>query len=188
MQEFPWLKYYPDSVPHTVDVTAYANLVEMFDESVSKYKDAVAYECMGKTLTFKELGELSTSFAAFLQQELKMKKGDRLGIQMPNLLQYPVALFGALKAGLVVVNVNPLYTPSEMKHQYTDAGVDAIVILANFAANLEKIRGEIKVKHIIITQIGDLLGGIKGRVVNLVVKHVKKMVPPYNVPGADRKS
>ncbi|HLU90938.1 MAG TPA: AMP-binding protein [Cyclobacteriaceae bacterium] len=186
MQEFPWLKYYPDSVPHTVDVTAYANLVEMFDESVSKYKDAVAYECMGKTLTFKELGELSTSFAAFLQQELKMKKGDRLGIQMPNLLQYPVALFGALKAGLVVVNVNPLYTPSEMKHQYTDAGVDAIVILANFAANLEKIRGEIKVKHIIITQIGDLLGGIKGRVVNLVVKHVKKMVPPYNVPGALR--
>lgn len=186
MQEFPWLKYYPDSVPHTVDVTAYANLVEMFDESISKYKDAVAYECMGKTLTFKELGELSTSFAAFLQQELKMEKGDRLGIQMPNLLQYPVALFGALKAGLVVVNVNPLYTPSEMKHQYTDAGVDAIVILANFAANLEKIRGEIKVKHIIITQIGDFLGGIKGRVVNLVVKHVKKMVPPYHVPGALR--
>src|SRR5690606_15093101 len=151
----------------------------------------VAYECMGKTISFNQLDEMSTYFAAYLQQELKMKKGDRLGIQMPNLLQYPVVLFGGLKAGLIVVNVNPLYTPSEMKHQYTDAGVDTIVILANFAHNLEKIREEIQVKNIIITHIGDLLGGLKGSIVNLVVKHVKKMVPYYNILGAlrlDRKS
>src|SRR5690554_3468851 len=184
MQDNPWFKFYPESVPHEVDVHAYESVVDLFEESVKKYEDAVAYECMGKQLSFSTLDKLSRDFAAYLQQGLKMKKGDRIGIQMPNLLQYPVVMFGALRAGLIVVNVNPLYTASEMKHQYSDAGVDTIVILANFAGNLEKIRKDLKTKHIIVTEIGDLLGGLKGTIVNLVVRHVKKMVPSYNLPGA----
>ena len=184
MQDAPWLKFYPTSVPQKVDVNAFGSVVELFDESVTKYQNAIAYECMGKRLTFSQLDKLSADFAAFLQNDLNMKKGDRIGIQMPNLLQYPVVMFGALRAGLIVVNVNPLYTATEMKHQYSDAGVDAIVILANFAHNLQKIRKDLQVKHIIITQIGDFLGAIKGSVVNLVVKHVKKMVRPYQIHGA----
>lgn len=184
MQEYPWFNFYPESVPRQVDVHAYNNLVDLFEESVEKYRDAIAYECMGKRLTFSKLDKMSRDFAAYLQHDLKMKKGDRIGIQMPNLLQYPVVMFGALRAGLIVVNVNPLYTASEMKHQYKDAGVDAIVILANFAHSLEKIRKELPVKHIIVTQIGDFLGAAKGTVVNLVVKHVKKMVPAYQLEGA----
>jgi long-chain acyl-CoA synthetase len=182
MQDYPWFKFYPESVPHEIDVNAYTSVVDVFEESIYKFQDTVAYECMGKQLTFNQLDEMSRNFAAYLQQELGMKKGERIGIQMPNLLQYPVVLFGALRAGLIVVNVNPLYTSSEMKHQYKDAGVDAIVILANFACNLEKIRKDLNPKHIIITQIGDLLGGLKGIMVNLVVKHVKKMVPAYHIP------
>lgn len=184
MQEYPWLKFYPASVPHEVDINAYRSVVDLFEESIKKFQDEVAYECMGKQLTFNELDEMSRNFAAYLQEELKMKKGDRLGIQMPNVLQYPIVMFGALRAGLIVVNVNPLYTPSEMKHQYQDAGVDAIVILANFASNLEKVNNALKVRHIIVTEIGDLLGGFKGTVVNLVVKHVKKMVPSFRLPNA----
>ncbi|MCC5938117.1 MAG: AMP-binding protein [Lunatimonas sp.] len=184
MQDFPWFKFYPKEVPHQVDVTAYSSVVDLFEESIKSYGDAIAYECMGKTLSFNELDKLSKNFAAFLQHDLKLKKGDRIAIQMPNLLQYPVVMFGALRAGLVVVNTNPLYTPKEMKHQFTDAGVSAVVILANFAANLQKIKSEIPAKHIIVTEIGDLLGGLKGTIVNLVVKHVKKMVPAYSLPGA----
>ena len=184
MQEYPWFNFYPKSVPREVDVHAYKSVVELFEESVQQYRDAVAYECMGKQLTFHQLDKMSRDFAAYLQHDLKMKKGDRIGIQMPNVLQYPVVMFGALRAGLIVVNVNPLYTASEMKHQYSDAGVDAIVILANFAHNLQKIRKDLSVKHVIVTQIGDFLGGVKGMVVNLVVKHVKKMVPSYQIEGA----
>ncbi|KEO73869.1 AMP-binding protein [Anditalea andensis] len=181
MQDYPWFKHYPPSVSKEVDVNAYNSLVDLFEESVKKYGNAIAYECMGKKLTFKEVDEYSINFAAYLQNELKMKKGDRIAIQMPNLLQYPVVMFGALRAGLIVVNTNPLYTPSEMKHQFNDAGVDAIVILANFAANLQEIRNEINAKHIIISQIGDMLGALKGGIVNLVVKHIKKMVPDYQL-------
>ena len=184
MQEHPWFNFYPNTVPREVDVHAYRSVVDLFEESVQKYQSTVAYECMGKQLTFSQLDKMSRGFAAYLQHDLNMKKGDRIGIQMPNVLQYPVVMFGALRAGLIVVNVNPLYTASEMKHQYSDAGVDAIVILANFAHNLQKIRKDLPVKHIIITEIGDLLGGIKGTVVNLVVKHIKKMVPRYRIDGA----
>jgi long-chain acyl-CoA synthetase len=184
MQEDTRFKFYPKSVPHEVNVHAYSSVVNLFEESVKKYKDAIAYECMGKRLTFSQLDRMSRDFAAYLQHDLKMKKGDRIGIQMPNLLQYPVVMFGALRAGLIVVNVNPLYTPPEMKHQYRDAGVDAIVILANFGHNLQKIRKDLPVKHVIVTEIGDFLGGLKGPVVNLVVKHVKKMVPAYHIEGA----
>lgn len=184
MQKFPWFQFYPKAVPHEIDPQAYSSVVDLFEESIEKYGDAVAYECMGKTISFNELDRLSHTFAAFLQDDLKMEKGDRLGIQMPNLLQYPVVMFGALRAGLVVVNTNPLYTPSEMKHQFTDSGVKAVVILANFAFNLEKIVKETAIKHVIVTEIGDLLGGLKGGIVNFVVKYIKKMVPGYSLPEA----
>jgi long-chain acyl-CoA synthetase len=184
MHHFPWFKFYPEGVEPEVNVTAYSSVVNLFEESVKKFGDSIAYECMGKTLTFNQVDKLSENFAAFLQNELKLKKGDKVAIQMPNCLQYPVALFGTLRAGMVVVNANPLYTPREMKHQFEDSGADAIVIMANFASNLEKIRHEIKTKHVIVTELGDMLGGLKGMIVNFVVKHVKKMVPAYNLPRA----
>jgi len=184
MNDFSWFKFYPSAVPHEVDCTAYSSVTELFEESVKKYGSAVAYECMGKTLTFQELDRLSAQFANYLICELKLSKGSRVAIQMPNVLQYPVAMFGALRAGMVVVNTNPLYTPSEMKHQFNDSGADVVVIVANFASHLEKIKSEIQAKHLIVTELGDLLGGLKGSIVNLVVKHVKKMVPAYHLPGA----
>lgn len=184
MHNFPWFKFYPNGVETEINVKAYSSVVNLFEESVQKYGDAIAYECMGKTITFNDVDRLSQHFASYLQHELNMKKGDRVAIQMPNCLQYPVVMFGVLRAGMVVVNANPLYTPREMKHQFEDSGADAIVILANFASNLEKIRQEIKAKHVIVTELGDMLGGLKGTIVNLVVKHVKKMVPAYHLPRA----
>lgn len=184
MQEFSWFKFYPKSVEKEVNATAYSSVVDLFEESVKKFENSIAYECMGKTLTYAEVDKLSENFASFLQHDLGLKKGDRVAIQLPNCLQYPVALFGALRAGMVVVNTNPLYTPSEMKHQFNDSGAEVIVILANFASNLEKIRNEVTLKHVIVTELGDLLGGLKGTIVNLVVKHVKKMVPVYSLPDA----
>lgn len=184
MHNFPWFKFYPTAVDAEVNVEAYDSVVNLFEESVKKFGDAIAYECMGKTLSFNDVDNYSKKFASYLQNDLNLKKGTRVAIQMPNCLQYPVALFGTLRAGMVVVNANPLYTPREMKHQFEDAGADVVVILANFASNLEKIRSEIKAKHIIITGLGDMLGGLKGMIVNLVVKHVKKMVPPYQIARA----
>jgi len=184
MNDFSWFKFYPASVPKEVDCTAYTSVAALFEESVAKYGAAVAYECMGKTLSFQELDRMSAHFASYLTQGLKLAKGSRVAIQMPNVLQYPVVMFGALRAGMVVVNTNPLYTPAEMRHQFNDAGADVVVIVANFASNLEKIRSEIQAKHLIVTELGDLLGGLKGTIVNLVVKHVKKMVPAFNLPGA----
>lgn len=175
MKDFPWFKFYPALVEKEVDCNAYSSVNDLFEESVKKFSSSVAYECMGKTLSFSELDRLSAHFANYLTQELKLAKGSRVAIQMPNVLQYPVVMFGALRAGMVVVNTNPLYTPSEMKHQFNDSGADVVVIVANFASNLEKIRTEIQAKHIITTELGDLLGGLKGTIVNLVVKHVKKM-------------
>jgi long-chain acyl-CoA synthetase len=170
MKDFPWFKHYPASVEKEVNCEAYSSVADLFDESVEKYKDAVAYECMGKTLSFNQVNEYSAHFAAYLTEELKLKKGSRVAIQMPNILQYPVVMFGALRAGMVVVNTNPLYTSSEMKHQFNDSGADVIVIVANFAYNLEKILHEIPAKHVIVTELGDMLGGFKGTLVNLVVR------------------
>lgn len=184
MMDFPWFQFYPEAVPKHIDPEEYSSAVDLFEESIKKYGDAIAYECMDKTISFNELDQLSATFASFLQHEFKLKKGDRIGIQMPNLLQYPIVMFGALRAGLIVVNTNPLYTSSEMEHQFSDAGVDAIVIVANFAHNLEKIKEKIGVKKIVVTQIGDSLGGLKGSIVNLVVKYIKKMVPAYDIPEA----
>ena len=184
MTDFPWFQHYPASVPKEVNYQIYSSVVDLFDESVKKFGEAVAFECMGKTMSFSELDRLSSYFANYLTQELKLKKGTRVAIQMPNVLQYPVAMFGALKAGMVVVNTNPLYTPAEMKHQFNDSGAEVIVIVQNFASHLEKIRSEIAAKHIIVTELGDLLGGLKGMIVNVVVKHVKKLVPPFSLPGS----
>jgi long-chain acyl-CoA synthetase len=184
MKDSPWFQFYPEAVPRQIDPEEFSSAVDLFEESIEKYGDAIAYECMDKTISFNELDQLSANFASFLQHKLNLKKGDRIGIQMPNLLQYPVVMFGALRAGLVVVNTNPLYTSSEMKHQFSDAGVSAIVILSNFACNLEKIKDELGVKHIVVTRIGDLLGGLKGGIVNFVVKYIKKMVPAYHIPEA----
>ncbi len=184
MNNFTWLKHYPASVDKQVNYAAYSSISELFDECVGKYSDSVAFECMGKTISFRELDKQSANFANYLTEVLKLKKGTRVAIQMPNILQYPIAMFGALRAGMIVVNTNPLYTPAEMKHQFNDSGAEVIVIVANFACNLEKILPEIKAKHIILTELGDLLGGLKGTIVNIVVKHVKKLVPAFSLPQA----
>ncbi|MFP4088877.1 MAG: AMP-binding protein [Cyclobacteriaceae bacterium] len=183
-EEFSWLKNYPEGLAAEINPERYGSLIELLEECIQKYNNAPAFECMGKAISFKELDTLSLHFAAFLQNELKLQKGDRIAIQMPNLLQYPVAMLGALRAGLIVVNTNPLYTAREMRHQFKDAGVKAVVILANFAYNLEKILKETSIQSIIITEIGDMLGGFKGQLVNFVVKKVKKMVPSYHLPQA----
>jgi long-chain acyl-CoA synthetase len=185
MNEFPWLKNYPKGVDHTIKLYDYNSIVDLFEESVKKFQNKVAYENMGVTLTFGQVDTLSRNFAAYLQHDLGLKKGECIAIQMPNLLQFPIAFFGALRAGLIVVNTNPLYTPREMEHQFKDAEISAIVIVANFASNLEKIRANVpSLKHIIITQIGDLYGAVKGAIVNFVVKNIKKMVPHYHLPNA----
>jgi long-chain acyl-CoA synthetase len=184
MMEYPWLKKYPLGVAHEIKLYDYSSLLELFDDSFRKYGDSVAFENMGASLTFKQVDELSKNFAAYLQHELGLQKGERIAIQMPNLLQFPIAFIGALRAGLVVVNTNPLYTPREMEHQFKDAGVSAIVIVSNFASNLEKVLSNTSIRHVILTQLGDMLGGVKGTIVNFVVKNVKKMVPPFHLPKA----
>jgi len=180
----PWLSHYPTGVPHDINPDNYSSLAALIDEGFQKFSSAPAYACMGKQITFGELDKLSQQFASFLQHDLKLQQGDRIAIQMPNLLQYPVAMFGALRAGMVVVNTNPLYTPREMQHQFKDSGAKAIVILANFAVNLEKIIAQTAIKHVIVTNVGDMLGFPKKLIVNAVVKYVKKLVPAYNLPGA----
>ncbi len=184
MKEHLWLKNYPHGVPHGIEPLKYQSVLEFFEECVNKYGDSPAFENMGKQISFNQLDTLSKQFAAFLQTSAQLEKGDRIAIQMPNLLQYVVVMFGALMAGLVVVNTNPLYTSREMKHQYKDSGASAIVILANFAHNLEKILPETSIKTVVITELGDMLGGLKGILVNWVVKNVKKMVPKYHIRGA----
>lgn len=184
MKDYPWQKAYPAGTPKEIGPLEFKSLIELFESSAARYSGKVAYENMGVQLTFGEVDRLSTHFAAYLQVKLGLKKGERIAIQMPNLLQFPVCFIGALKAGLIVVNTNPLYTPREMEHQFKDAGVSAIVIVANFAHNLEQIRGRVPAKHIIITTMGDMLGTLKGALVNFVVKRVKKLVPDYNIPGA----
>ncbi|MBA4055142.1 MAG: long-chain-fatty-acid--CoA ligase, partial [Marivirga sp.] len=184
MKDFPWFKKYPEGVAKEIKLYDYNSLIDLFDESIHKFRDQVAFENMGVQLTYGELDVLATNFAAYLQQDLGLKKGERIAIQMPNLLQFPVAFIGALRAGLIVVNTNPLYTPREMEHQFKDAGISALVIVANFAHNLEKVAYQNSIKHIIITELGDMLGGLKGMLVNFVVKRIKKMVPDYHVPRA----
>jgi long-chain acyl-CoA synthetase len=184
MSNFKWVDNYPKGIPTEIEPLKHNSLAEMFEECFAKYGEQVAFENMGKSLTYNELDSHSRSFAAYLQNKFGLKKGDSIAIQMPNTLQYPVAMVGALRAGLKVVNTNPLYMPREMEHQFNDASVKAIVIVANFAHNLDKIIAGTSIEHVIVTELGDMLGGIKGGIVNFVVKHVKKMVPAYNLPNA----
>lgn len=179
-----WFEQYQDGIPHEIDTGQYASVVDLFKESCNKYAKKVAYSNIGSELTFSEVNKLSHDFGAYLQQ-LGLKKGARVAIMMPNLLQYPVAIFGILRAGYVVVNTNPLYTSDELEHQMNDAGAEAILVLANFAKTVEKALPHIpSLKHIIVTEIGDLFSPVKRIVVNSVVKYLKKMVPPYNLPNA----
>jgi long-chain acyl-CoA synthetase len=179
-----WQKNYPKGVPKEINPDSYSSLVELMNESFSKFAAKPAFANMGTQITFGELDRLSKNFASFLQNDLGLVKGDRIAIQMPNLLQYPVIMYGAFRAGLVVVNTNPLYTPREMEHQFKDSGAKAIVILANFASNLEKILSRTDIQHVIVTEIGDMMGFPKKFIVNSVVKYVKKMVPAYHLPKA----
>jgi long-chain acyl-CoA synthetase len=179
-----WLKRYPADVPAEIDADRYSSLIEMFESAVQRYADQPAFINMGEVMTFRKLEERSRAFAAYLQNELGLKKGDRVALMMPNLLQYPIALFGVLRAGMVVVNVNPLYTPRELEHQLNDSGASAIVIVSNFAHTLEKVVFNTQVKHVILTRMGDQLSAAKGTLVNFVVKYIKRLVPKYNLPAA----
>ena len=179
-----WLKRYPAGVPAEINPDIYPSLVEMFEASAAQYGDQPAYINMGQTLTYRGLEQQSRAFAAYLQHDLQLQPGDRVAVMMPNLLQYPIALFGVLRAGLIAVNVNPLYTPRELEHQLKDSGAKAIVIVSNFAHTLEQVVFKTGVKHVILTRMGDHLGFAKGTLVNFVVKYIKKLVPKYHLPNA----
>lgn len=176
-----WSKNYPEGVPVDINADHYASLLEVFDKSIKDYADRTAYINMGKSISYAELDHLSLKFAAYLQQQLGLKKGDAVAVMMPNLLQYPVSILGILRAGCVVVNVNPLYTPRELQHQLLDSQAKAIIIVENFAHTLSDIQDKVKLEHVILTHMGDMLGLVKGTVVNLVVKHVKKLIPAHNL-------
>ena len=180
----PWIKTYPPGVPAEIDPSRYANVREIFAESCQRFSGSPAFTNMGRTLTFADLERLSRDFGSWLQNVARLERGARVAIMMPNLLQYPVALFGALRAGYTVVNCNPLYTPRELEHQLKDSGATAIVILENFAKTLQEVIGHTQVKTVVTTQIGDMLGFPKSAIANFVVKRVKKMVPAWSLPGA----
>ncbi|MBB1342752.1 long-chain-fatty-acid--CoA ligase FadD [Pseudoalteromonas sp. SG41-2] len=178
-----WLKRYPEGMPETIDPEHYNSLLEVFEKSFTDYKDLPAFTNMGKTLSYDEIDQATKRVAVYIQKELGLKKGDKVAVMMPNLLQTPVSILGILRAGCVVVNVNPLYTVRELEHQLNDSETSAIFILANFADTLEKALPHTKVKHIVVTQVGDMVGGFKKHLVNFVVKHIKKMVPSYSLPN-----
>ena len=179
-----WLKSYPPGVPAEIDRGEFANIRDILHRSCERYAERRAFTCMDRSITFAELERLSRDFASWLQNVAGLGKGARVAIMMPNVLQYPIALFGALRAGMTIVNCNPLYTPRELEHQLKDSGAEAIVVLENFAHTLEQVLARTSVRHIVTTQLGDLLGFPKSLLVNLVVKRVKKMVPAWNLPGS----
>ena len=177
-----WLKQYPAGVPADIDVTQYASLVELLEESFAKFAERKAFICMDKSISYRDLDEMSQALGAYLQSK-GLQKGARVALMMPNVLQYPISTAAVLRAGYAVVNVNPLYTPRELEHQLKDSGAEAIIVLENFAGTVEKVMGKTALKHVIVGSMGDLLG-LKGMIVNLVVRRVKKMVPPYAIPRA----
>ena len=183
--EHVWLANYPQGVPARIDIDEFPSVGAVFDSSVARFGDRPAYSSFGKEMTYAQADALVEKFAAYLQCELKLKKGDRVAIMMPNCLQYPIALFGILRAGLTVVNVNPLYTARELKHQLCDADAAALVVIDNFGDTVQQVLHETPVKHVVTTGLGDLLG-TKGKIVNFVLKYVKKMVPDYHLHGAVR--
>lgn len=180
----PWLAQYPAGVPAEIDIHQFASLKDVLAASCTRFADLPAYQSMDTVMTFRQLDDASRAFAAWLQKAAGLQRGDRVALMMPNLLQYPVALFGVLRAGMVVVNVNPLYTPRELKHQLIDSGAMAIVVLENFAHTLEQVIAATPLRKVVTTQAGDLLPALKRLLTNAVVKHVKKMVPPWQLPGA----
>jgi len=184
MERF-WLKNYPAGVPADVDCSRYGSVVQLLEESFAKYKSRVAFDCMGKTITYGEVEDLSRCIGAWLQSR-GLARGSRVAVMMPNLLQYPVSIAGILRAGYVVVNVNPLYTPRELEHQLRDSGAEAIIIVENFATTLQQVIARTQVKHVVLASMGDLFGLLKGTLVNYVVRNVKKMVPEFDLPGAVR--
>jgi len=179
----PWLQSYPEGVPEEIDFGGYNSILDIFEQSCADYRERTAYINFDRKITYGELDRLSRDFAAWLQSR-GMRKGDRIALMMPNILQYPIALFGAMRAGMVIVNTNPMYTARELRHQLQDSGARAIVIVENFAHVLEKVRGEVPVEEVITTRIGDLLGFPKGFLVNFALKYVKKAIPGFSLPGA----
>lgn len=179
-----WLKNYQEGVPHEIDPNWIDSVTDIFERSFNKFADKPAFACLGSTLTYGDLDKKSAQFADYCQNHLGLKKGDRIALMMPNILQYPIALIGAMRVGLTIVNVNPLYTARELEHQLKDSGAEAIVILENFAATLQKVVDKTQVKNVIITKMGDCLSPLKGVIVNIVLKYVKKMVPAYNINGS----
>src|SRR5690554_2181359 len=184
MNEEFFRERYPEGFPATINPDEYQSLVEIFDSFVQRYAGNPAFTCLGQTLTYAELNAKSAAFAAYLQNETSLQPGDRIAVQLPNILQYPIVVFGALRAGIVVVNTNPLYTEREMEHQFNDSGAKAIVVLANMADKAEKVVPNTGIKHVIVTQVGDMHGAVKRTLINSVLKYVKKEVPAFNIPGA----
>ena len=180
-----WLKSYPPGVPAEIDATQYRSLVHLLEESFQKFANRNAFVCMDKAITYADLDQYSKRLGAWLQSR-GMKKGARVAVMMPNVLQYPIAIAAILRAGYTVVNVNPLYTPRELEHQLNDSGAEAIIILENFATTLEQVLPRTQIKHIVVANMGEMLGGLKGMIVNFVVRNVKKMVPPFSLPNAVR--
>ena len=177
---------YPAGVPRNVDLNQYKSMVDVFDQAVKKYADKPAFSAVGATLTYRDLDTQSRNFAAWLQNRTDLKPGDRIAVQMPNVSQYPVVVFGAMRAGLIVVNTNPLYTTREMEHQFNDSGAKAIVVLANMAYNVEKVLPQTGIEHVIVTELADMHSPIKRTLMNAAVKHLKKMVPAFNLPQAHK--
>ncbi|WP_199457407.1 MULTISPECIES: long-chain fatty acid--CoA ligase [unclassified Marinobacter] len=177
---------YPAGIPREVDLKKYKNMVDVFEQAVKKYGDRPAFSAVGATLTYKDLDTQSRNFAAWLQNKTDLKPGDRIAVQMPNVSQYPVVVFGAMRAGMIVVNTNPLYTTREMEHQFNDSGAKALVVLANMAENAEKVLPHTGIEHVIITEVADMHSPLKRTLMNAAVKYLKKMVPPFNIPGAHK--
>lgn len=183
--EKPWLNSYPPGVPATIDLSEFNSIVDVLEQSCNKYKDRIAYHNMGAEISYADLDYLTRNFAAALQN-MGLQQGDRIALMMPNVLQYPVALYGALRAGLVIVNTNPMYTARELRHQLVDSGAKAIVVVENFASVLEKVVDDVPLEHVITTGVGDLLDFPKSLVVNFVLRHVKKSVPKWKLPGSEK--
>ena len=184
MSDKPWLKSYPPGIPAEINMNEFSSIRDIFEQAVRKFKDNVAFSNMRTRLTYGQLDRLTRDFAAYLQSLPGMKKGDRVAIMMPNMLQYPIAIFAALRAGFVVVNVNPLYTPRELEHQLNDAGVKAIVIVENFASTLQEVLKNTKVEHMVVTSVGEMHPFFKRVLLNFVIRYVKKMVPRFSLPGS----
>ena len=175
---------YPPSIPKTVDVNQYSSVVEIFNKFVQKYAERPAFTCLGQTMTYAELNAQSAAFATYLQNETSLVAGDRIAVQLPNVLQYPIVVFGAMRAGMIVVNTNPLYTEREMEHQFNDSGAKALVVLANMGDKAANVVPKTGIKHVFVTQVGDMHGTVKRLLINTVLKHVKKEVPEFSIAGA----